>query len=336
MSMIRHCKIRHQKVIIAPERLQRPKHFHPTTVEENLDLCPFEMGSEALTPHELFRLEDSEGAWLCRVVPNRYKALSIEEEKTSQRIGFFTQEAGLGAHEVIVETPQHQLRMGSYTLETWQAYLGAVISRILDLRRDTRLAYIQVFKNQGLQAGASLSHPHSQILATAFIPPMIEKEIEIQRAYFKVEKRSLILDILREELREKKRVVCENAHFVAFTPFASLYAFEVHIVPKVQHSNISDLSQEEVHSLAYILQDVHQRMESVLGDFDFNMIFKNAPLEVEHPQADYFHQMAQFFTFHIQLLPRLYTLAGYEVSTGMFINPIVPEMAAEKLKEVHI
>jgi len=334
MSTVRHCKLRDCKVIIAPERLHRPSNFAKQEEEDDLNLCPFEKGSEEATPHDIYRIDDKQGQWICRVVPNLYKALSIEEQKYSQRLGFFTQESGLGAHEVLIETPQHDLLMNQYTLEQWQAYFKAITTRIRDLSQDKRLAHIQIFKNQGAKAGATLKHPHSQIMATAFIPPLVEIEVERQREYFKKHKRPLLLDMMHEENREGKRIIYQNNHFIAFTPFASLYPFEVHIVPKEQRADISKLHVTELKELSKALKDVYKKLYALLGDFDFNMIIKNPPLEIENEDPNYFHQMDQFFTFHIMIIPRLYTLAGYELATEMRINPILPEMAAEKLKEV--
>ncbi len=333
MSEVRYCKLRGEKVIIAPERLHRPSYFDKPKQEDDLTLCPFEPGSEKATPDAIYTAQDKNGNWTCRVVPNLYKALSIEEHFGSKRIGFNTQESGLGAHEVIIETPQHDLNMDHYTLEQWQTYLKAAASRIKDLSHDIRLAHIQVFKNHGAAAGATLRHPHSQILATAFIPPMIEREIELQRAYFQKEKRALLIDIVSEEIREEKRVIYENSAFIAFTPYASLHAFEVIIAPKEQKSNLASLHTDTLKELSKALQNVYKKLYTVLGNFDFNMIFKNPPQQIEHVNPNYFYQMDQFFTFHIQIIPRLYTLAGYEFGTNVHINPVLPEMAAEKLKE---
>jgi len=333
MSSVRYCKLRDAKVIIAPERLQRPSNFSTPKQDDDLSLCPFEPGSENATPNAIYTAEDKNGQWTCRVFPNLYKALSIEEPKESKRIGFFTQESGLGAHEVIVETPHHDLTMNHYTLEQWHNYLKAISSRIKDLSHDSRLAHIQIFKNHGASAGATLKHPHSQIIATAFIPPEIESDIERQRAYFKKHHRALLIDMVQEEKRESKRVIYENSAFIAFTPFASLNAFEVIIAPKEQKSDISTFHVETLKELSRALQDVYKKLYAILGDFDFNMIIKNPPIKIEHVDPNYFYQMDQFYTFHIQIIPRLYTLAGYEFATGMRINPILPEIAAQRLKE---
>ena len=334
MSTIRECPLSGKKVIIAPERLHRPIDF-PTSsqMEDDLTLCPFEPGSESATPDEIFSLKDQSGEWITRVVPNRYHALSIEEYKHSAREGFYNCQTGLGAHEVIIETPIHSLNMDHYTIAQYKAYLKTIISRIKDLREDMRLEYIQVFKNHGLKAGATLKHPHSQIIATAFIPPHIDRQIQRCRDYYKQHRRPLLLDIVHEELHVGERIVYEDETFVAFTPYASSFAFEVMIAPKVQISSIEEISVIQKSNLSHALKEVYKALYGVLGEFDFNMLFFNAPPYRDHVRADYFHQMEQFFTFYIQITPRIYTLAGYELSTDMQINPITPESAAQKLQQ---
>ncbi len=333
MSQIRICPLSNKQVIIAPERLHRPIQLQTQNIEDDLSLCPFERGCEQSTPDEIYSIKDKDGKWICRVVPNLYRALNIEEEKYSQRDGFFTFQSGLGAHEIIIETPQHNLKPHEYTLEQYKAYLKTVISRLNDLSQDTRLEYIQLFKNHGLKAGASLKHPHSQIMATAFIPSSIDALIENQRRYFKQHKRPLLQDIVYEELRLEKRVIYENDTFVAFSPYASAYPFEIMIAPKIQLHTITSVTQYQKSQLAHALKASYQALFGVLGDIDFNLMIHNAPPTRENSNPNYFYQIEQFYTFFLHITPRIYTLAGYELSSGIHINPVTPEDATQKLKE---
>jgi len=322
MSTIRYCKLRDVDVIISPKRLHRPTEFDMPDDNYTQDECPFEKGSEDATPNEIFSIKDKDGNWLVRVVPNLYNALDIEKEKSSKREGFFTYKSSFGAHEVIIETPSHDKTADKYTLENWEAYLKTINHRIEDLSQDNRLEYIQVFKNHGSKAGATLRHPHSQIIATGFIPSEVKREFKIQKEYFDKHGRSLVLDLADEELRVGRRVLYENNSFVAYTPYASLYPFEVMISPKHQISTMSELNQTKLHELAQVMQHIYKKLYGVLGDFHYNMLFKNPP------KADESH------TFYIQIIPRIYMLAGFELASGMRINPVTPEVASEKLKDI--
>jgi len=335
VSVIRYCPLRDEKVIVAVNRLHRPVDYQicKAPSKENIQECPFEKGKEELTPGEVFSVR-KDGEWLVRVVPNLYHALSVESEKRSYRKGFFEYEEGVGAHEVIIENPDHFKRFKDYSVEEFKNYLFAIKSRILDLSNDKRLEYISVFKNQGLNAGATLSHPHSQIIATPFIPKEIREEIERKRRYYASHKRALLRDIITEEMREEKRIVEKNSDFVSFVPFASLYPFETIIAPLEDISSIAFLDERKLISLCEILQKTFKRLYRVLGDFDFNVIYKNSPPVTEQFDSDYFYKMDKFYVFYIQIIPRLYKLAGFEMGTNMRINPISSESAAKQLKNI--
>jgi len=322
MSTIRYCKLRDTDVIISPKRLHRPTQFHTPTDHYDLDECPFEVGNEDATPNEIYSIKDKNGDWITRVVPNLYNALDINEENSSKREGFFTSKSAFGAHEVIIETPSHDKTVDRYTLENWEAYLKTINHRVEDLSKDERLKYIQVFKNHGSRAGATLRHPHSQIIATGFVPNEVKNELQRAKDYFQEHNRTLLQDIISEELRIGQRVIYENNSFVTFAPFASLYPFEVIIAPKKHLSTMAELNSSEVHQLAQILKNIYKKLYTTLGDFHYNMIFKNSPTITEH------------YTFHIQIIPRIYMIAGFELASEMRINPVSPEVATKKLKEV--
>jgi len=333
VSVIRYCPLRDEKVIVAVNRLHRPVDYGvcKESVKESEKECPFERGREELTPKEIFSIREN-GEWLVRVVPNLYHALSVESEKRSYSRGYFEYEEGVGAHEVIIENPDHFKKMKDYSLKEFRDYLFAVKSRLLDLSKDKRLEYVSVFKNQGVNAGATLSHPHSQIIATPFIPKEIREEIERKRAYYKIHKRALLADIVSEEIREEKRVIEKNEDFVAFVPFASFYPFETFVVPMENISSLAFLDEGKLLSLSQILQKVFKKLYKVLGDFDFNLIYKNSPPVTEQTDPNYFYKMEEFYLFYIQIIPRLYKLAGFELASNMRINPITSEDAAKRLK----
>jgi UDPglucose--hexose-1-phosphate uridylyltransferase len=327
-------------VIIAENRLHKPDLMKeaPDATMDDLRQCPFEYGNEAFSGNEIFAIREKGSAknttgWKTRVVPNLYNALSIEDEKHNRRIGFFERRNGLGAHEVIIETPNHYSGMDRYSLEEFENYIKTIMTRIDDLERDTRLEYIQVFKNSGKYAGASMPHPHSQILATPFIPKEIKERLVIQKSYFEKHGRSLVGDLVEEEIRLNERIVYENATFVVFTPYASCFPFEVMIAPKAPLSKITKLTQHQVGDLAKSMQFVFKRLHRELGDFPFNMLFFNMPPMSAQNDPDFFYKMDDYCRFHIDITPRIYHLAGFEISTGMQINPVPPELAALRLRE---
>ena len=285
-------------MIIAENRLRKPDLMKeaPETADENLKHCPFEYGNETLSGNEIFAIRDKDGVkngtgWKTRVVPNLYNALSVEAEKNNRRIGFFERRDGLGAHEVIIETPNHYARIDQYSQEEFENYIKTIMARINDLERDMRLEYIQVFKNSGKYAGASVPHPHSQILATPFIPKEIKERLVIQKEYFEKHGRSLIGDLVDEEIRLNERIIYENATFVVFAPYASCFPFEILIAPKQPLSKITKLTQHQLGDLAKAMQVIFKRLHRELGDFPFNMLFFNMPPMSAQNDPDFFYKM---------------------------------------------
>jgi len=339
VSHFRYCRINEHWVIIAENRLIKPDMIKviPDKREEDLKECPFEYGNESFSGNEIYAMRERGGAknsmnWQTRVIPNLYNALSIEEAKETHRIGFFERQNGLGAHEVIIETPHHHITMDQYKIQEFEDYIKTIMARIDDLERDTRLEYIQVFKNCGKYAGASMPHPHSQIIATPFIPKDIKERLRIQKSYFDIHGRSLIGDLVEEEIRLNERIIYENGTFVAFAPYASCFPFEVLIAPKLSIRKISELGTHQINDLALAMELVFKRLYRELGDFPFNMLFFNMPIPSVQPEADFFYRMEDYFRLTISITPRIYQLAGFEISTGMHINPVAPEVAAIRLR----
>ncbi len=321
MNKIRYCKLRDTKVIIAPNRVNRPTNFKVQSDSDDISLCPFEKGNERFLTKEIFSIKDENNNWSVKVVPNLYNVLDIGVENYSKREGFFTYESGFGAHEVIIETPLHDITMDRYTKQMWSDYLEAIKHRLEDLSKDKRLKYIQVFKNYGFRAGATLKHPHSQLIATPFVPKEIKREFKRSKRYFKTHQRALLDDIIYEELRVDKRVIYKNSNFVAFAPFASLYPFEIIIAPKIAISSMIYLDYEALVDLVEVLEIVYKKLYKTLGDFHYNMIFKNALEDID------------YFRSYIHIIPRIYTLAGFEISTGMRVNPFSPELVSKELSK---
>ncbi len=318
-------------VIVATERAARPSDFklkHEPPPDSGT--CPFDEGREAMTPPEVFAIRPGGTAanspgWLTRVVPNRFPALRVEGELKRQGEGIYDRMGGIGAHEVIIETPEHNRDLADLDQQGFRNLVTAMADRVNDLARDVRFKYVLIFKNHGRTAGASLRHSHCQLIATPIVPQQVKEEIAGGRRYWDFRERCIFCDMLSQELESGKRVISENEHFVAIAPFASRFAFESWILPRRHFGAFSEMRDSEAAGLADSLRDVLRRITRLLNNPDYNFMVHIAPL----PGAaiDYYH-------FHVELMPRETTVAGFEWGSGFFINPVPPENAAKYLREV--
>lgn len=231
---------------------------------------------------------------------------------------------GIGAHEVIIETPLHHETLATLPLKAVELVLRAYRQRVVDLRRDPRFQYVIIFRNHGNAAGASLSHPHSQLIALPILPRRVREEIEGARNYFNYKDRCVFCDIIRQELQQRKRIINENRFFVSIAPFASSFPFETWILPKMHSPNFAFMESFPYEEAAQILQDTLRRMNQVLTDPPYNYIIHNSP----YPDRD-----RDNYHWHIEITPKLTKIAGFEWGTGFYINPTPPEEAAEYLRE---
>lgn len=330
MSEFRYCKLTREWTLFAPERLKRPKDLNnkkETFLGEIIhDKCPFDMGKEEFTPNEITRVSQ-DGKWKCRVVPNLYNALSIDVPLQASRDNFFETFSGFGAHEVVIETPNHDKQIWDYDYNDFINYYTIIQERVINLKKDDRIAYLSVFKNQGADAGASMSHSHSQIMGLPFLPKRVKEDIEYQKEYLKKHKRSLFDDILYEELTHGKNIIAQNSEFVLYCPYASKFAFEVKIVAKKKLSSLSEFSKSDLSALCDITKEYFSKFYATLGEVSFNMIINNAPYE------EYDDNTKEYFRFNVEIKPRIYKEAGFEQDTDIKINVILPETATKIYKE---
>jgi UDPglucose--hexose-1-phosphate uridylyltransferase len=231
---------------------------------------------------------------------------------------------GIGAHEVVIETPRHEETLITLPLKDVKNVLLAYRERIIDLRRDQRLRYALVFKNHGVAAGASLEHSHSQIIALPIIPKRVSEEIEGAKTYFNYKDRCVFCDIIRQELQQKRRIITENKSFVSIAPFASRFPFETWILPKTHHPSFEYTESSQYEQAAQILSDTLQRMNRVLADPPYNYVIHTSSF----PEVD-----AEHYHWHFEIMPKLTKVAGFEWGTGFYINPTPPEEAAEYMRE---
>ncbi|MEZ6145343.1 MAG: galactose-1-phosphate uridylyltransferase [Planctomycetaceae bacterium] len=320
-------------VVFAPLRNLRP-HTRSAEVSNRgaagVDApsnCPFCPGNEGMTPHEIdaVRAQDGTGTnWLVRVVPNKFPALQIEEDnRQTQKGDLFRQMGGCGAHEVLIESPQHDAFLGSEPIDHICHVIRMLHSRYCDLMRDTRFQTIVIFKNHGEGAGTSLQHPHWQIIATPVVPRMFRHQYIEATDYFDRTGHSLYEALLDEELKRNERVIVTNDEFVALMPFASHLPFETWVIPRRQQASFRSFQESQIEPLAHILQEILIKLYVGLEDPDFNLTVDTASRGDEDEP---------FFRWHIRILPRLTTTAGFELGSGMSINTVLPEEAAKFLK----
>jgi UDPglucose--hexose-1-phosphate uridylyltransferase len=312
-------------VIIATERARRPSDFaaEPIPVKGPAG-CVFCPGNEETTPAEVLAFRPGgSGQWTLRVVSNKFPALQIEGELSPAGEGIYDRMNGVGAHEVIIETPDHSANLGTLSVGAVADVLFAYRERLLDLRKDPRFEYILIFKNQGAPAGASLEHPHSQLIATPIIPELVEAEWRGAARYYRMKERCVWCDIVRQERRDGSRIVLEAGGFVALAPFAPRFPFETWVLPVDHRATFESIEPGDVDALARLLRGLVGRLNRVLRDPPYNYALHTAPLralDLEH------------FHWHLEVMPKLTHVAGFEWGTGFFINPTPPEEAARTLR----
>ena len=317
-------------VIIASSRGKRPSNFEAATPDAPQGgACPFCPGNEDKTPPEILAYynagrERNKPGWWVRVIPNRFPALEIEGDLNRTGDGMYDRMNALGAHEVIVESPNHEQAFHQLEQSKLEDVFWAYRDRILDLSKDPRLEYILVFKNHGSAAGASLKHPHSQLIALPMTPIRVKQEASGSKNYFDYKERCVYCDIIRQEMAQGARVVAQNKDFLAFAPFASRSPFEIWVVPLRHSSDFQEIHKTEIASLASMMKLVLGKHNAVLDNPPFNYILHTAPLK--SPKLPYSH-------WYIEIIPKLTKQAGFEQGTGFYINPTPPEEAAKHLRE---
>jgi UDPglucose--hexose-1-phosphate uridylyltransferase len=316
-----------QWVIIARERANRPFAFPVFKNPPQEGACPFCKGEEAQTPPEVLAyrpagsLHDSSDWWL-RVVPNKYPALVVHEPVHRAGNGMYDMINGMGIHEVVIETPQHDAHVGTMPQHGVEEIIWAYRDRTVEMCKDPRLEYVMIFKNHMREAGASIDHPHSQIIATPIVPKRVEEEMQGAHRHFEYKERCVFCDMIAQEGKEKTRLICESSLFISFMPYASRFPFECWILPREHASFFHDIQKNEVADFAKVLQDTMRRIKTVLNDPPFNWIMHTTPFHAGENT---------FYHWHLEIIPKLTRPAGFEWGTSFYINPVAPEDAAREL-----
>lgn len=341
MSQLRWDPLKQNWVIIATERGRRPRDFQAEPEMAGALACPFCYGNEDKTLPEIFALRERGGAdtpgWRVRVIPNKYPALRIEGELKSRGYGPYDVMEGVGAHEVIIETPDHDRELADLSPAEITEVLGVYRLRLIDLRQDPRFRYLLLFKNRGISAGATIAHPHSQLIAVPLTPPVAATELKVCREFFAAKERCLFCDLIDFEIGCGERVVKEFPNFVTLTPYASCFPFELRLYPKKHLHDFVLLDDQELSELAVAMKDMLSRLKAVLKDPPYNFILHTAPPPQKRAgKPEFWSSILYDYHWHIELVPRLTRIAGFEWGSGFFVNPTSPEDAAHFLREAGI
>ena len=316
-------------VIVSPERAKRPVDYGSSGEVSDNGECPFCAGHEAMTPPEILVLRSeseppNSPQWTVRVVPNKYPALVRDGSGTQIFDELHAAQVGIGAHEVIIESPSHVTDMALLSNEQLEAILRAYGGRIADLRDDRKFRYVLIYKNQGPEAGATLEHVHSQLIALPMVPKQVLEEIGAAKTYYESKKRCVFCDVIRNETKGRERFVIDNDRFVVVCPFAPRFPYETWILPKRHTSFFEHISQQDNCDLARILRETLRRLNHCLSNPPFNYVIHSNPLDQDG--NDYYH-------WHIEILPKLIQVGGFEWGSGFYINTVTPEQSARLLRQ---
>ncbi|MBI5206951.1 MAG: galactose-1-phosphate uridylyltransferase [Candidatus Firestonebacteria bacterium] len=339
MSELRKDPIVGRWIIIAPERLNKIDEIEEKEIEQSqVSFCPFCEGHELNTPKEIFAFRyggsrPNTPGWHTRVVPNKFPVLKIEGDIGRTGIGMYDMMNGLGAHEVIIETPEHNKKIFDFDIQQIKYILSSYKYRLDDLKKDVRFKYILIFKNDGERTGTVIQHSHSQLIATPIVPIRVKEELEGAKGYYEYKERCIYCDIIKEELNCYQRIIIENTHFVSFAPFASRFPFETWIIPKRHNAYFNYIEDNEITSLAEILKETLKRINIALHNPAYNYILHIAPVNIYMKKGP---TLEEDFHWHIEIMPRIKRVAGFEWGSGFYINSTSPEDAASILKAVEI
>lgn len=317
-------------VVIDNNHLKGPQDFpKEDNTPTRAAVCPFCPGREWQTPPETDAIRPLPGkadtsGWLVRTVPNKFPALSSDIAIDKEALGIYDLMSGSGAHEVVIEHPDHAKSLADLSQEETTAVLSQYQGRYAQLAKNKNFKYVLIFKNFGASAGASLEHPHSQVIALPMVPKSVLGEIKGAEHYHQAQGRCVFCDMIEQEYHDQGRIVAENNAFIAFCPFASRYAFETWIIPKAHSADFVSTTGGDLSQLAALLHDVLNRLKKALNNPSYNYYLHTAP--INYPSASCYH-------WHIEIIPKLTRSVGFEWGTGLHIVPTVPQDAARFLRE---
>lgn len=331
MAELRRDPIVGRWVIVETINPSKPEDYKHEQYVPKGGNCPFCYGSEAMTPPEIdairdFQSQPNTSGWQVRAIPNKFPALQIEGDLDKRGIGLYDMSNGVGAHEVLVETPYHHKDIPDLLNEEIEKFVTMYCRRTIDLAKDKRFKYTMLFRNYGPAAGASLEHPHTQIVALPMVPKNVMEEIRGAQNYFEYRERCIFCDIIRQESQEKERIILENKYFLVFCPFVSRFPFEIWILPKKHAGHFHNMPPEELTAFSSILKDTITKIKKVFINLSYNYIIHTSPINSDGSLEGYH--------WHLEFMPKLTRVAGFEWGTGFYLVSTPPELSAEYLKKV--
>lgn len=329
MAEIRRDLVRNYWVAIAANTALKPNRFPIKrrgieTIGNNV-FCPFCEGNESSTPPEIMADRENGSAadtpgWTIRVVPNKFSVFQLDETLEKKNLGIYSTYNGVGKQEVIIETAEHGIDMHNFSQKKIAQILTVFKLRYNALSQDERIKYIQLYKNRGIFAGASLEHSHSQMMGLPFVPRTSSGIVD----YYEKNGKCLLCAIVNQEKQSATRVVYESEHFLLICPYASRFPYETWVIPKQHGEHYGNISEAQIIDLAWICMIYTRMLMDSLENPAYNFIFNTAPVNVPY-QAGYH--------WYLEILPRLLVTTGADISTGMYSNPVAPELAAELFRE---
>jgi len=318
-----------RSVIIAAGRSKRPRLHGAGNGQARGEPCPFCPGNEALTPPEIWALREHHSAadkpgWTVRVVPNKYPALEDHGALTVKRDSFYESLNGLGIHEVIIESPDHEINMGALNIDQCADILRAYRARMRAVGDDPRWRYLLLYKNQGERAGATLEHVHSQLIVLPIVPQSAADELTSAKKHYDSTGHCIFCEIVQREVERGERLVSQSDKFIAFCPFAPRFSYEAWILPKNHVAAFEQSTDEDIAALAQFVRDFISRLNRALDRPPFNYVIYSKPP----------HQSTtRYYHWRIEILPQIARAAGFEWGSGMYMNSVAPEEAARLLRD---
>ncbi len=330
MPELRQNLITQEWVIIEKEKNMTPEDFKRGNeikrYPQFLETCPFCPGNESRSPAEIYRIGDEKG-WKIRVVPNKFAKLSKEGKLESFKHGLNTSVNGVGIHDVIIETPIHNLTTATMSAEQLKDVIQTCKDLFLETYKDKRVDYVIIFKNSGPASGTSIEHAHSQIVGFPITPFQISKRIEDYMKFFNYTGDCIFCKTMHDELTDRARIVSNTEHFVSFVPYAALSPFHIWLFPKRHSASFDDIQSDEIWDLATNLKTTMAKLYYGLDHPDFNYIIRSGKPSDKDQESMH---------WYIGIVPRVSMLSGFELGSSVFLNPLLPEMSAEFLRNVSI
>jgi UDPglucose--hexose-1-phosphate uridylyltransferase len=295
-------------------------------------------GACTLCPEEIERLEaietirDDSGKWAVKVVPDSSGIFSLESESDRRGIGMYDRMNSIGTTEIVIESPNHGVPAEDIGVDQMDRVVEVFLRRTFELEKDSRLRYIMIHKNCGSSSGDLCGHPHSLITATPIIPKRIKEELDGSKHYYEYKERCIFCDILREEERMKERIIKESDFFSVYCPYVTRFPFEFWILPKIHNCSFKDINEEEKRDLAETMTVMLKKLRRLLNDPPYNYVLHSAPIRI--PRRNNWHTLGEDFHWHIEVMPRVRRLTGFELGSGLYTLSTSPEDAAKYLKEV--